>query len=467
MTASFDLVVLGAGSGGYACALRAAQLGLRVALVEKDKVGGTCLHRGCVPAKALLHAAEVADAARHAADVGVLASLEGVDARRLNEYSASVVKRLYTGLSGLVTGRGIRLVEGVGRLVRDAAGLGVVVGDNRLAAPNIVVATGSLPRTLGQPIDHERIVTSDDALWLDPLPRTAIVLGGGVIGVEFASAWASLGVEVTVVEALDRLVPAETPEISQALTRAFRRRGIGVRTGTTVAGAEVRDGQVQVRLGSDDVLAADLLLVAVGRRPASEGLGLEQAGVAIDEGGWVRTDARLSTTVPGVHAVGDLVRGPQLAHRGFGHGIYVAERIAQLSGRGDVTPHLVADHLVPRVTYSSPEIASIGLTAAAAEAADPGVRLTTVRYDLAGSAKAQILKTQGFVQVVAREDGPVLGVHMVGDRVSELVGEAQLTVAWEAHAEEVAELLHAHPTLDEALGEAMLALAGKPLHTHG
>ncbi len=467
MTASFDLVVLGGGSGGYACALRAAQLGLRVALVEKDKVGGTCLHRGCVPAKALLHAAEVADAARHAADVGVLATIEGVDAARLRDYSASVVDRLYGGLTGLVKARGIRVVEGVGRLVRDAAGIGMVVGDNRLSAPHVVVATGSVPRTLGLPIDHERIMTSDDALWLDRLPRTAIVLGGGVIGVELASAWTSFGVDVTIVEALDRLVPTETPEISRALTRAFTRRGITVTTGTAVATAEVADDQVRVRLESGDTLTADLLLVAVGRRPASGDLGLEEAGVALDEGGWVRTDDRLATGVPGVHAVGDLVRGPQLAHRGFAQGIYVAERVAQLSGRSDLNPHLVADHLLPRVTYSNPEIASVGLTAAQAQAQEPGVRLATVRYDLAASAKAQILKTQGFVQVVAREDGPVLGVHMIGERISELVGEAQVTVAWEAHAGEVAELLHAHPTLDEALGEAMLALAGKPLHVHG
>lgn len=467
MTASFDLIVLGAGSGGYACALRAAQLGQRVALVEKDKVGGTCLHRGCVPAKALLHAAEVADAARHAGDVGVIASIEGVDAVRLRDYSASVVKKLHTGLAGLVASRGIRVVEGTGRLVRDAEGPAVIVGDNRLEARHVVVATGSRPRTLGLPIDHEHIVTSDDALWLDRLPRTAIVLGGGVIGVELASAWTSFGVEVTVVEALDRLVPGEAPEISQALSRAFTRRGITVRTGTALAGAEVDDGEVRVQLATGETLAADLLLVAVGREPASDDIGLDEAGVALDDGGWVQVDDHLATSVPGVYAVGDLVRGPQLAHRGFGHGIHVAERIAQLSGRGELRPRLVPDHLIPRVTYSNPEIASVGLTAEQARAADPDAAIDTVRYDLTGSAKAQILRTQGFVQVVARRGGPVLGVHMIGERVSDLVGEAQLTVTWEAHADEVAELLHAHPTLDEALGEAMLALAGKPLHSHG
>ncbi|MDA8440015.1 MAG: dihydrolipoyl dehydrogenase [Propionibacterium sp.] len=467
MTASFDLIVLGAGSGGYACALRAAQLGQRVALVEKDKVGGTCLHRGCVPAKALLHAAEVADAARHAADVGVIASIEGVDAARLRDYSASVVKKLHTGLAGLVASRGIRVVEGTGQLVRDESGLAVVVGDNRLQARHVVVATGSRPRTLGLPIDHEHIVTSDDALWLDRLPRTAIVLGGGVIGVEFAPAWTSLGVEVTIVEALDRLMPGEIPAISQTLTRAFRRRGITARTGTAIAEARVTDGEVRVRLDSGETLAADLLLVAVGREPASEGIGLAEAGVSLDEGGWVRVDDHLATAAPGVYAVGDLVRGPQLAHRGFGHGIHVAERIAQLSGRSDLRPRLTPDHLVPRVTYSSPEIASVGLSADQARAAEPGMQVDTVTYDLTGSAKAQILRTQGFVQVVAEHGGPVLGIHMIGDRVSDLVGEAQLTVSWGAHADEVAELLHAHPTLDEALGEAMLALAGKPLHSHG
>ncbi len=467
MTASFDLVVLGAGSGGYACALRAAQLGRRVALVEKDKVGGTCLHRGCVPAKALLHAAEVADAARHAGDVGVIASIEGVDAERLRDYSGSVVKKLHTGLAGLVASRGIRVIEGTGRLVRDDAGIAVVVGDNRLEARHVVVATGSRPRTLGLPIDHEHIMTSDDALWLHHLPRTAIVLGGGVIGVELASAWTSFGVDVTVVEALDRLVPGEAPEISQALTRAFTRRGITVRTATAVASAEVTDGEVQVRLATGEVLAADLLLVAVGREPVSDGVGLVEAGIALDEGGWVRVDDHLATNVSGVYAVGDLVKGPQLAHRGFGHGIHVAERIAQLSGRGDLRPRLTPDHLIPRVTYSNPEVASVGLTVDQARAAHPDAPIDTVRYDLTGSAKAQILRTQGFVEVVALHDGPVVGVHMIGERVSDLVGEAQLSVSWEAHADEVAQLVHAHPTLDEALGEAMMALAGKPLHSHG
>lgn len=465
MTATFDLVVLGGGSGGYACALRAAQLGMRVALVERDRLGGTCLHRGCIPAKAVLHAAEVADSARHAGDFGVRVSVEGVDAVGVRDYAASVVKRLYTGLAGLVASRGIRVVEGYGELVHDAQGLGVVVGDNRLNARNVVLATGSRPRTLGLPIDHEHVLTSDDALWLDRFPTSAIVLGGGVIGVELASAWSSFGVDVTIVEALDRLVPGEAPEISQALQRAFAKRGIGVRTGTPIESAAVvgegSGGQeVQVRLASGDLLTADLLLVAVGREPVADAFG--DVGIRLD-GPWVEVDENLATSVPGVHAVGDLVRGPQLAHRGFGHGLFVAERIAHLDGRHDERPRLVADHLIPRVTYCNPEITSVGLTAEQASASGP---VETTRYDLTGNGRAQILRTQGFVQVVRQVDGPVVGVHMIGDGVSELAGEAQLTVGWQAFPDEVAEFVHAHPSLDEALGEAMLALAGRPLHSH-
>lgn len=463
MSAFFDVVVLGAGSGGYACALRAAQLGLRVALVERDKLGGTCLHRGCVPAKALLHAGEVADTARHAGDFGVQASVTGVDAQALRQYQANVVGRLHSGLAGLISSRGIKVVEGNGQLIRDAAGLAVLVGDNRLGAQHVVLAMGSTPRTLGLPIDHDHILTSDDALWMDTLPHSAIILGGGVIGVEFASAWTSLGVDVTIIEAADRLVPGESPEASAALKRAFSKRGITVKTGTPMESAEVVNGEVQLRAGGEQFVA-DVLLVAVGRAPHSEQVGLDDAGVATLDGGWVRVDENLATSVPGVFAVGDLVSGPQLAHRGFAQGLFVAERIAQLTGRLAQRPTLVNDADIPRITYSNPEIASVGQTAEQAAAQGP---IEQVRYDLTGNAKAQILRTQGYVQVVRRQGGPVVGVHMVGERVSELIGEATLAVGWQAHPDEVAEFIHAHPTLNEALGEAMLALAGRPLHTHG
>ena len=327
-----------------------------------------------------------------------------------------------------------------------------------------MLATGSVPKTLpGLAIDGDRILTSEHALRLTQLPKTAIVLGGGVIGVEFASAWRSFGVEVTVVEALDRLVAAEEPEVSAALERAYRKRGIAVRTGVGVAAAEAGPDEVTVTLADGSSVQADVLLVAVGRAPAGADLGCDEVGITVD-GGFVPVDDRLQTDRPGVYAVGDLVRGLQLAHRGFAHGIFVAEEIAALDGRLPA-PTPVDDTFVPRVTYCDPEIASVGFGEAAARAAY-GDEIDVLRYDLGGNGKSQILKTSGFVKLVRRADGPVLGVHLIGARVSELVAEAQLITGWEAHPQEVAQLIHPHPTQSEALGEAHLALAGKPLHTH-
>jgi len=469
---AYDLVVLGAGSGGYACALRAAQLGLSVALVERDRVGGTCLHYGCIPTKAILHAAEVADAARDGAAVGVHATVDKIDLAGVRAYAEGVVGRLHKGLTGLVSSRGITVVHGDGRLVpgEDGGTPSVVVvtetGERTLGAPSVVLATGSQTRTLpGIEPDGERVLTSTDALRLETLPTSAVVLGGGVIGVEFASAWRSFGVEVTVVEALDRLVPGEDPASSAALLRAYRKRGITVRTQNRVRSVETLPTGVRVVLDDEaaTALEADVVLVAVGRGPRSAGMGYEEAGVGLDRG-FVEVDERLRTAVPGVYAVGDLVLGLQLAHRGFAHGIFVAEDVAHGLGRLDRAPVLVADEQIPRVTYCDPEVASVGLSEAVARERFGDVETQT--YDLAGNGRAQILRTTGFVKLVRRKDGPVVGVHMVGARVGELMGEAQAITSWEAWPDEVAALPHAHPTLDEALGEAHLALAGKPLHAH-
>ncbi|MEV6101235.1 dihydrolipoyl dehydrogenase [Nocardia sp. NPDC051981] len=448
-----DVLILGGGSGGYACALRAAQLGLTVTLVEADKVGGTCLHRGCIPTKALLRAAEVAETAHTAPSFGVLAELHGIDVDELHNYKNSVVQRLYKGLRGLLTGDKIKIVEGTGAYSPDRS---VSVDGVRYTGESVVLATGSQPRLLDGIETGARILTSDQALELDFIPRSAIVLGGGVIGVEFASLWHSFGAEVTIVEALPHLLMAEDRWSSAQLTRALRRRGITLRTKTRVAAAKEDDNGVSVELAGGETLAADVLLVAVGRAPRSADLAA--AGIAIDNGGVV-TDGQLRTNVSGVYAVGDLVAGPQLAHRGFQHGLFVAEEIAGLS------PVPVADHLIPRVVYSHPELASVGLTEAAARE-QYGACTATV-YDLAGNGKSQILRTAGGVKVVrAGETGPVVGVHMVGDRIGESIGEAQLTVAWEALPSDIAPFIHAHPTQNEALGEAMLALAGRPLHSH-
>jgi dihydrolipoamide dehydrogenase len=466
MTDEVDVVVLGGGSGGYATAIRAAQLGLRVSVVERGKLGGTCLHRGCIPTKAILHAAEVADAARYGSRFGVHATLDRVDAKEVTAYADSVVARLFKGLTGLVKGRGIVVVEGEGRLERGADGrVAVRVGDDAITGAATVLASGSAPRSIpGVTIDGARVLTSEHALRLETLPARAVVLGGGVIGSEFASAWTSLGVDVTIVEALPRLLAGEEPEISTAVERAFRKRGISVRTGFGVERADAADDGVVLRLADGSQVAGDLVLVAVGRGPVSEGLGYAEAGVDLDRG-FVVADERLHTSVGDVYAVGDLVAGPQLAHRGFAHGIFVAEEIAHRAGRLDRAPAAVRDRDLARVTYSDPEVASVGLTEAAAREAYGEVQALT--YDLAGNGKSQILKTQGLVKLVRRLDGPVVGIHLVGSRVSELVSEAQLITGWDAVPDDVAGLLHAHPTQAEALGEAHLALAGKPLHAHG
>ena len=455
---SADLVILGGGSGGYACALRAAQLGLSVVLVEKDKLGGTCLHRGCIPTKALLHAAEVADAARDGSQFGVKSTLEGVDMGGVNKYKDGVVARMYKGLQGLVSSRGVTYVEGSGRFVAPNAVDVDGAGGQRYTGRAVVLATGSYAKSLPGLEIGGRVITSDQALNLDFVPERVVVLGGGVIGVEFASVWRSFGAEVTVVEALPRLVPAEDDFSSKQLERAFRRRGITFKTGVKFTGAEQSDSGVTVSLESGEQFDADLLLVAVGRGPNTADAGYDEAGVQMERG-FVRTDERLRTNLPGVYALGDIVPGLQLAHRGFAQGIFLAEDIAGL----DPTP--IDEAGIPRVTYCEPEVASVGLTEAQAKERYPEIE--TITYDLAGNGKSQILQTRGAVKLVRAKDGPVVGLHMVGARVGELVGEAQLIFNWEAYPEDVAALVHAHPTQTEALGEAHLALAGKPLHTHG
>lgn len=452
----FDIVVLGGGSGGYATALRATELGLSVALIEADKVGGTCLHYGCIPTKALLHAAEVADAARESARFGVRASLDGIDVPALHEYKDSVVGRLYKGLQGLVKSHGITYVEGWGRLVGPDT---VEVDGQRYTGRHVVLATGSYARTLPGLDIGGRVITSDGALKLDRVPGSVIVLGGGVIGSEFASVWRSFGAEVTIVEALPHLVPAEDEALSKAFERAFRKRGIQFSLGVRFQGVTQDDQGVHVTLEDGKTFDAEYLLVAVGRGPRTEGLGYEEQGVRMDRG-FVLTDERLRTNVPNVFAVGDIVPGLQLAHRGFAQGIFVAEEIAGLN------PPPLIESGIPRVTYSEPEVASVGLTEAKAKETYGPDAVATLEYNLGGNGKSQILGTTGFVKLVRRKDGPVVGVHMIGARVGELIAEGQLVVNWEAHPEDVAALVHAHPTQNEALGEAFLALAGKPLHAH-
>jgi dihydrolipoamide dehydrogenase len=457
----YDIVILGGGSGGYACALRAAELGKRVVLIEKDKVGGTCLHRGCIPTKALLHAAEIADQANEAEAFGVRARFDGIDMAGVNTYKDKVVDRLWKGLQSTIASRKADVVYGDGRLVSPTA---VRVGDTVYEGAHVVLATGSEARSLpGLAIDGQRIITSDQALTLDRVPGSVVILGGGVIGVEFASIWRSFGAEVTIVEMLPHLLPPEDESSSKLLERAFRRRGIAYQLGARFEGVKEAPDGLTITLEGGKTLNAELMLVAVGRGPVSAGLGYEEAGVAVDRG-FVIVDEYCRTSVPTISAVGDLTPGLQLAHVGFAEGILVAEQVSGL----EVTP--IDYDGVPRITYSDPEVASVGITSAMA--AERGIETTEYTYNLGGNGKSVILQTQGAAKVIAAANGtpgrlgPVLGVHLVGARVGELIAEGQLIYNWEALPSEVAQLIHPHPTQSEVIGEAHLALAGKPLHAH-
>ncbi|NLG20442.1 MAG: dihydrolipoyl dehydrogenase, partial [Actinomycetales bacterium] len=381
-------------------------------------------------------------------------TLDSIDLGKVHSYKDGVIGRLYKGLQGLVGSAAIEYVEGLGQLTSPTT---VQVGDRTVTGRNVVLATGSYARSLPGLEIGGRIITSDQAMTLAELPQRVVVLGGGVIGVEFASVFASFGAEVTVVEALPRLVAAEDEAVSKTLERAFKKRKITVKTGVKFTGATQDDHGVRVSLESGDPIEADLLLVAVGRGPVTDGLGYEEAGVTIDRG-FVTTDDRCRTGVDGLYAVGDIVPGLQLAHRGFAQGIFVAEQIAGLE------PTPIDEAGIPRVTYCDPEIASVGLTES--QAREKHGEVTTYEYNLGGNGKSQILGTAGFVKLVRAEGGAVVGVHMVGARMGEQVGEAQLIYNWEALPDDVAQLIHAHPTQNEALGEAHLALAGKPLHAH-
>jgi len=473
MTEGVDVAILGGGNAGYACALRAAQLGLNVTLVERDKVGGTCLHRGCIPTKALLHSAEVIDHIRSAGDFGVLVGEPSVDWGKVLGYQTSVVAKLYRGLQGVIKARKVTVTAGSGVLIApDAIEVTAPGGDKQAVhARAVVLASGSYARSLPFiEIDGEAFITSDHALTLGDLPASAIIIGAGAVGLEFASLYRSFGVDVTILEALPRLAPGEDEEVSAELTRQFRKRGIKALAGVKVTAAEASGGGASITYetsdGKSEVVTAERCLVATGRGPISEGLGYEEQGVRLERG-FVVTDEWCRTGVDGLWAVGDLITQPslglpiphlQLAHVAFAEGIHVAEQIA-----GSADPALV-DYLgVPRCTYSAPEIASVGYTEA--QAREAGYDIEVARYPWAASGKASILgEPHGFVKAIAEKGGKVLGVHMIGPRVTELVAEAQLIVNWEAYPAEVAALLHPHPTLSEAVGETMLHLAGKQLH---
>ncbi|HZD17689.1 MAG TPA: dihydrolipoyl dehydrogenase [Actinomycetota bacterium] len=457
MSDVFDVVVIGAGTGGYSCAFRAAQLGKRVGLVERDeRIGGTCLLRGCIPTKALLQSAAVMDAVTRSSEWGISASGEP-DWAAIQAFESKIVDKLVSGVTGVMKARKVELIAGSAVL---RAGPTVEVEGRTLQATDVVIATGSRPKLLPGLEMSERIITSDQALWYDRLPGSAAIIGAGAIGLEFASFYRSMGADVTLIEALPRLAPLEDEDVSKEIARAFRRRGIVGHAGASVQEVKEVDDHVEVAFdvgGKAQVVSADLCLVAVGRGPVTEGLGLEESGVELDRG-FLKVDGQLLTTAAHVWAIGDVAATPlQLAHVSFTEGYAVAERIA-----GIAVPEI--DYAgIPRVTYSTPEISSVGLTEA--QAVERGHEVRTEKLNFQSIGKANILGEGGIVKIVAEADGGrVLGVHMVGPHVTDLISESMLVVNWEAVPEEVAALFHPHPSLSEGVGEAFLALAGKPLH---
>ncbi len=471
-----DVIVIGGGPGGYGVAFRAEARGLDVAMVEADAMGGTCLNRGCIPSKSILHVAGVLEEVKRANSFGLDVTFNGIDGDALDAFREQVMGQLRTGLTALAKQR-TTYVEGYGRLtVADGDVKEVVVeltdgGTETLRGRHVVLATGSTPRVPGGwEVDGEVVQTSDQALWFTEAPGRAIIIGAGAIGMEFASMWEPMGTEVTVVEALDRVLPLEDADASKAVARAYKKRKIDVRTGTKVVGVS-RDGDtgrvIVERNGNVEELEADVVLVAIGRGPRTEDTGAAEAGV-LDERGFVQTDDLGQTKVEGVWAVGDVRPTLALAHAAFAEGFVVADAIAGLSP----TP---VDHVqTPRVTYCHPEVASVGLTEA--EAREQHGEVVTTKYSLKANAKGIIHGSDGFVKVIAAKVdespaypdgiGATLGVHVVGPMATDIIGEAALATSWEALPSEVAAITHAHPSLYEAMGEAFMAVAGVPFHGH-
>ena len=462
MADSYDMIVLGGGTGGYSCALRAADLGIKVALVEKNKVGGTCLHVGCIPTKALLQAAEVAEHAQTADEYGVNATFQGIDMERVLSFKQGIVDNNWKGLQGSLKKRGVEVIYGTGRL-KDAKTLVVNTeeGERTLTADKaLVLATGSRPRGLpvdGAEIDGEKIITSDHALFLDRVPQRPIVIGASAVGMEFASIWHAYGSEeVTVVEALPALVPLEDVDTQKALTRAVRKAGMKIHVGAKMTGVEKGADGVRVTLEGDKQLEGDVLMLAIGRGPVTEDMGFEDAGATLDRG-FVTVDKYCQAGPDGLYAVGDIIPTLGLAHASFQEGFLVAERVAGQH----VTP---IDYFgVPKVYYCHPEIGAVGYTEQQLQ--DKGVEYDKAMFPFSHNARAAMMRSTGHVKVLAeKNNGRVLGIHIVGARATDLIAEGQLIYNWEALPTDVAQFIHAHPTLTEAIGEAHMQLAGRPLH---
>ncbi|PZS23791.1 MAG: dihydrolipoyl dehydrogenase [Acidimicrobiales bacterium] len=458
----FDLVVVGGGPGGYAAALYGASAGLSVAVVEQDKVGGTCLHRGCVPAKQFLETATVLRTVAGAKEFGIQASQPSVDFAVSQARKRKVVDQLWRGLVGLMRRRQITTVEGSGFLGPDRV-VRVGATGQELRGGHVVLATGSVPMTLpGFEVEGQVVMTSDELLDLEVLPGSVVVVGGGAVGCEFASMLADLGTQVTLLEALPKLLPGCDREVVDVVTRSFNKRGIVVRTGAAVRGHAPNGTGTVVSFGDDEQVTTDAVVVCVGRRPRSAGVVADGLGVEIDGRGHVVVDERMRTGADGVYAVGDLVAGPQLAHVGFAEAMVAVRDIL-----GE--PAMPVDYQkVPWCIYTHPEVAFAGLSEEAAQAA--GYDLVVKRDPFGGNSRARIVgDTEGLVKVIAERGsdgaaGRLLGVHMAGPWVTEQLGAGYLALNWEAEPTDVAHFLQPHPTLSEAFGETVLALTGRGLH---
>jgi dihydrolipoamide dehydrogenase len=457
---SFDVVVLGGGPGGYAAALYGAAAGLDVALVEQDKVGGTCLHRGCIPAKQFLETASVFRTVAGAKEFGVHADQPTVDFATSQARKQKVVNQLWKGLQSLLKGRKVSVYQGRGTLL---PGRTVRVADGTdLVGRAVVLATGSAPRTIPGFDVGPYVMTSDEVLALDQLPGSAVVIGGGAIGCEFASMMSDLGTQVTLLEVLPKILPGCDADVAEVVSRSFKRRGIDVHTGVAVHGHQPGDGQTTVSFGDGASVAVDAVVVSVGRRPLSRGIGLEDTAVEVDGKGFVVVDELMRTGEDGVYAVGDVVATPQLAHVGF------AEAIVAIQDILGERPVPVDYGAVPWCIYCHPEVAFAGITEQAAR--DTGIDVVVSKHRFASSSRAMIVgDTDGLVKVVSERAadgraGRILGVHMAGPWVTEQLGEAYLSVNWEATPDDLAPYVHPHPTLSETFGEAVMTLTGRGLH---
>jgi dihydrolipoamide dehydrogenase len=458
MPDDFDLVVLGGGPGGYAAALYGASAGMSIAIVEEQRVGGTCLHRGCIPAKELLQTAEVLRTVRAAADFGVLTSAPGLELATSQTRKQTVVDRLTSGLETLLKGRKVTVISGTGALEPDGRSLSVSDG-SMIRGRNVLLATGSSPRALavdGFAFDGTRVLSSDEVLQLQEVPARVAVIGGGAIGCEFASFLVDVGSEVTILEALPQVLAGVDQQVAQTVVRAFQKRGIKSHTGVKVLGFDGTTVRFEVK-GAEQQLPVDTVVVSVGRRPRSENIGLDGAGIKVDERGFVSVDGNMRTSVDGVYAVGDVVATPQLAHVAFSEAIVAIKTML-----GEAPLPLDYDK-VPWGIYCHPEVAFCGLTEA--QAVERGYEIETSVHRWMGNGRALIVgETDGMMKIVSERGGAILGVHIAGPWATELIAEAYLSVNWEATPADVGLLIHAHPSLSELFGESVLALTGRSLH---